>query len=246
MARGRIRPKDINSKGDMLAYLEGNLEYEYPFVEEAWQKAEQIYAEDKDKKKSIGSIYFQLMGLAQYRKLGNELRNKEFKKMRIIEEEEIIDSLLGDDEEESEFIKELISIYFSNIKDPEDLKFVIERMSDYYSNYEFNEGSDKFLVVSAVADELALRELYAQRVLGQDNEKRVKDVKEGYLKTLASLKVLKSDKKIDSTKNKFTALVDELSRTGELNIDSPEYPKDEIDYLIEAMRRSVERAYNGT
>lgn len=259
MARKRTRPKDITTMEDMRTYLNGNLEYEFPLVEECWHHAEQGVKETNKNIKikndtrtdgkttpyaRVAGRYFQLMGLEHFKKAGQELRNIAYREIREDEEQEAMDILLEDDTDEGEFIRELISIYFSHVKNTEEITFTIDRLADYYNNYEFNEGSDKFLVVSAVADELALRELYSLRARGGDNEKAIKETRDSYMKALGGLKVLKSDKKEDKAKDKFTAFVDELTKNGELRFKAKEYPKDQIDELIESTIRSIKGAYN--
>lgn len=261
MARRKRRPK-LETKEELVKYLEENQDTEYPFNEEVWKLAVEKTAEkerefkvlkevdfdgtEKVKKIPNGAInpvskYFQLIALPQYKKQCEELQ-KEQEEELVADVDDMLEQL--DDSEENTFIRELVTIYFSNVKG-EDLDFVIDRLSDYYSNYEFNEGSDKFLVVSAVSDELTLRELYGKRVKGSDNEVKIEKVKKGYLSTLDGLKLLKKQgSKLEDGKNKFTMFVDELEKAGELKFDTKGYEPDQIDRLIEHTRRSIVRAFS--
>lgn len=208
------------------------------------------------------SKYFQLMSLQPNKLKGEALREKALGKAKndtVVEVDsntdsnvsndnvdiivDINDEFIGDDRKNS-FITGLVNIYFSKISD-DDLDFVVSRLSEYYTNYEFNEGSDKFLVVSVVSDELSLRDLYSKRIRGSDNEKRIKDVQDGYLKKLDSLKVLKKQgSTVDEGKNKFTVFVDTLEKAGELKYKAPEIDNDVIGNLVNAINNSVIRAFS--
>lgn len=208
------------------------------------------------------SKYFQLMSLQPNKLKGEALREKALGKAKndtVVEVDsntdsnvsndnvdiivDINDEFIGDDRKNS-FITGLVNIYFSKISD-DDLDFVVSRLSEYYTNYEFNEGSDKFLVVSVVSDELSLRDLYSKRIRGSDNEKRIKDVQDGYLKKLDSLKVLKKQgSTVDEGKNKFTVFVDTLEKAGELKYKAPVIDNDVIGNLVNAINNSVIRAFS--
>lgn len=263
MARRNRRPK-LTTKEQLIKYLEENQDTELPFCEEIWEKAiettsnkerqfKEIQVTDYDGNTTTKKIpngvlnpvskYFQLLALPNFRKLA-EAKLEEMQENE--DENSDIDRMfenMDENDEENTFIKELVSIYFSQVKG-DDLTFVVDRLSDYYTNYEFNEGSDKFLVVSAVSDELTLRELYGKRVKGSDNETKIEKVKKGYLSTLESLKVLKKQgSKLDEGKNKFTMFLDELDKAGELNIKVKEIPNDQIGDLVTSFRQSIVRAF---
>lgn len=262
MARRRKRPK-LKTKKELIKYLEENQDTELPFSEKVWEIAVEKTSEKerefkeitttdfdgnkKTKKIPNGAInpvskYFQLIALPNFKKMAKEEHlEKEDDKDKITDVDKMLEEL--DDTEENTFIKELVSIYFSTVNG-DDLNFVIERLSDYYSNYEFNEGSDKFLVVSAVSDELALRHLYSKRAKGSDNESRIERIQKGYLRTLDGLKLLKKQgSKLDEGKNKFTMFVDELEKAGELKFNPNKYEKDQIDELMQSTRRCIMRAF---
>lgn len=261
------RPK-METKEELLSYLEANQDKEFPFCEEIYNIAvektdgkERAFKEivrteydgtTKTKRIPNGSVnpvskYFQLIALPHYNKKVQAMlcfREEDEKYEEIDEDIDDIIELTEDDEANS-FVRELASIYFSKVLDDE-TQFVIDRLSDYYTNYEFNEGSDKFLVISAVSDELTLRELYSKRITskGVDNEVRIDKVKRGYLSTLESLKALKKQSgKLDEGKNKFTIFLDELDKAGELNIKIPDIPNDQIGSLVNSFRQSIVRAF---
>lgn len=257
------RPKDLATKEDLIKYLEENTNTELPFNEVVWDSAvehtvdkERQFKEIqttgydgvvKTKKIPNGAVnpvsrYFQLMALPQNAKAGKAIV-REQKKQKKIEDskerefEELIENV-GDSDEGS-FIRELVEIYFS-ILEGDELLFVVNRLSDYYTNYEFNEGSDKFLVVSVVSDELTLRDLMASRIRGRDNETKIEKVQKGYLSKLESLKVLKKQgSKLDESKNKLTMFVSELEKAGELKLEAKPIPLDEVKGLIDSFRRTV-------
>lgn len=262
MARGNRRPK-LTTKEELIEYLEENKDTELPFCEEIWQVAvdktadkdrqfKEISTTDfegntKTKKIPNGAVnpvskYFQLIALPNFRKIAEAKLEDDIEED---EDNDDIEKMLEEmeDNDENSFIKELVSIYFASVNG-DDLQFVIDRFSDYYTNYEFNEGSDKFLVVSAVSDELTLRELYGKRIKGNDNESKIEKVKKGYLSTLESLKVLKKQGgKLDEGKNKFTMFLDELEKAGELKIQAPDIADDKIGALVTAFRQSIMRAF---
>ena len=258
MAKRGTRPK-LETKEELMAYVKENKDTELPFNETVWNIAVEKMIDKERQFKSIettdfegnikslkvpnGAInpvskYFQLMALPNFQKMGIGILNQD----NDTDDEDVsslLDELEVSDEEESTFIKELILIYFSDLKG-KDLQFVVDRLSDYYTNYEFNEGSDKFLVVSAVSDELALRELMIGRNKGKDVEAKIEKVKKGYLNTLEGLKVLKKQSsKFDESKNKLTMFVSELEKAGELKLTAKEIPEDKVKSLVDAFRRTV-------
>jgi len=272
IAAKKNRPK-METKKELMSYLRRNKDIELPFVQEVWDLAVEQTAGKVAGTKAVettdinGDIkiikipdiidnpvskYFQLMALKRNKEKGEALRDKNKDKTSNqveIKNDENLETKIDEDDdildvEKNSFITGLINIYFSKVND-EDLDFVVSRLSEYYTNYEFNEGSDKFLVVSVVSDELSLRELYSKRVKGSDNEKRIKDVQDGYLKKLDSLKVLKKQgSAIDEGKNKFTVFVDELEKAGELKFKTPEIDNDIIGELVKAINNSVIRAFS--
>lgn len=259
----------MTTKEELILYLETNQHKELPFCEEIWEKAVEsiegkerqfktIKTEDyngnvKMLKVPNGAInpvskYFQLIALPNYKRIAlnnaEEMKNnqnEDFEELDESENEYDYDDVI--DVGASSFVNELTDIYFSTISG-NDLQFVKNRISDYYANYEFNEGSDKFLVVSAVSDELTLRELYAKRTKGLDNENKIDKVKKGYLNTLESLKVLKRQgSKLDEGKNKFTMMLDELEKAGDLYLEPEIISEDAIKDLVSSFRVSVVRAF---
>lgn len=256
----------MKTKEELITYLESNSNIELPFSEKVWQIAvEKTFAKEREfkeitttdfdgnvktKKIPNGAInpvskYFQLIALPNFKKMCEQEqleKELEAENETTVNIEQMLEEL-EEDTEENSFIRELISIYFANIKG-DNFDFVVDRLSDYYSNYEFNEGSDKFLVVSAVSDELTLRELYGQRVKGKDNEATIEKVKKGYLSTLDGLKLLKKQgSKLNEGKNKFTMFLDELEKAGELKIKNVSIKQDQIDILVEHTRRSIINAF---
>lgn len=262
---GRNRRPKLETKEELIKYLEENRDSELPFSEEVWKVAVEKTSEkerqfkeivttgfdgkSKTKKIPNGAVnpvskYFQLIALPNFKKLAkNEYSNHVVEEDTMYDIEQMLEGL-DEDTEENTFIKELMTIYFASLTG-EDTQFVVDRLSDYYTNYEFNEGSDKFLVVSAVSDELTLRELYRERIKGKDNETKIEKVKKGYLATLDGLKLLKRQgSKIDEGKNKFTMMLDELEKAGDLSKYKQEcYEPDQIDALVSDTRRSIMRAF---
>ncbi|WP_336786942.1 hypothetical protein [Paenibacillus sp. MMO-177] len=259
MARSK-RPK-METKEELVAYLEANQEIELPFNEEVWDKAVDATA-DKDRKfkeikttdfegkevtKKIpnGSVspvgkYFQMMALPQYR---NPVDTSELDDDWLDEESET--ELDFDDEEKEETVSTWIQMFFDGIG-ANDRKFVVDRLSNYYDNYELNEGADKFQAAKAVLDELEMRNLIKMRNKGKDVEARIEKCQKSYLALLDSLKAQKKQRGAgdDEGKNKFTLFVDELEKEGRLvEKKDTSYTSDDIDRLLVEFEQSMRTVY---
>jgi hypothetical protein len=258
MARPKVkktRPK-METKEELIAYLEANPETELPFNEEVWNKAVE-FTQDKERKfkqkievdfdgtqKVInipnGSInpvskYFQIIALPQYKK-------QAIKEAKEAEKES--DDFSTGDEEKDMTVANWVNTFFNGYSAP-DRKFLKERLSDYYDNYEINEGADKLQVIQAVADELELLNLTRARAKGKDVEARIEKVRKGYLSMLESHKALKKQRSAmdDEGKNKLTLLVDKYEKEGAFKPSAFKYDEDALDKMLTVYIRSAMEVY---
>lgn len=254
----RKRPK-LSSKEELFEYLAQNSDTELPFNEEVWVKAVEFTENKEQKFKEIettdydgtvkikkipnGAIspvgkYFQLMALPQYQKQTIE-DNFDYN-----DEAESDYELSFEDEEKEETVASWLSTFFFGYK-AEDKKFLKDRLADYYDNYELNEGADKLIAVSAVADELEIMRLTKERQKGKDIEARLEKVRKGYMASLDSLKALKKQRGIgEEGKNKLTQWIDELEAEGKF-VEKKDltYTKDDIDFMLEQFEEGMRATY---
>lgn len=256
MAR-RKRPK-METKEELIAYLEANQDTELPFNDEVWERAveatngkerkfKEITTSDFENKSTTkmipnGSVnpvgkYFQIIALPQYR---NPVDTTDLE-----DEFDEEDEVEFDDNEKAETVTTWISMFFDGVPNA-DRKFIIDRLSNYYDNYELNEGADKFQAAKAVLDELEMRNLMKMRSKGKDVEVRIEKCQKSYLALLDSLKAQKKQRGAgdDEGKNKFTIFVDNLEKEGRLVIKKDtSYEPDDIDRLLKEFEGSMRTVY---
>ena len=249
------RPK-METKEELMKYLEGHTNTELPFNEEVWDRAVELTKNKVAKAKTItttdfdgketkkvvpnGSIspvgtYFRIIALPQYKKQAEYEED---------DEEETFDYDVDDDDfeddEKSDVVNNWIDAFFGNYG-TQDKKFLKERLGDYYDTYDINDGADKLIVVKAVSDELEMMNLTRKRNANKDNEKRIETVQKSYLSLLESLRALKKQRGSmeDEGTNKFSGWVDTLSRDGGFKHEKKEYPKDMIDDMLDIFIRNI-------
>ena len=272
LAKRRIG--SIDSEIAMKQYIADNPS-NLPFVKEAWEtaKKEAKYENlkiseynknakgSKKNRLSIGQVYQKLMSTDRYKELGEALRRKE---------EGVPEDIVGQDgaEEtkkdskavdlkscikdmespEGQFIYRFLTQYFGSFSEKEDVDFLVSRIRSYYGEYELNSASDEYLVMVAISDELILKRINQKRLDGSLTVlKDMKTIRDNYMSTLDGLKVLKklADKK-DSSEEHFSAWVKKLTDEGELLPDvTKPYPKDDVDRLLKAQRRSLTASIEG-
>lgn len=216
----------------------------------------------KKNRLSIGQVYQRLMATDRYKEMGEALRRQE---------EGVPDSIVQTDKEasskkdkakpidvkscindmdspEGQFIYRFLTQYFDTFYEKEDVEFLVSRIRSYYGEYELNSASDEYLVMVAISDELILKRINQKRLDGSLTVlKDMKTIRDNYMSTLDGLKVLKklADKK-DSSEEHFSAWVKKLTDEDELLSDSAkEYPKDDVDKLLSAQRRSLTASLDG-
>lgn len=255
------RPTNIKTKRGMLAFLEEN-DNEMPFVEEAWlvavEEAEKVNTSIRHKnlttgmKKRLiapGNLYFDLLETPRYREMAQRLlRQREGipepeEKRASVCTKELLASCAP---HERVFLEKFIAQYFNELDDEETLAYIIARIQAYYGEYELNGASDEYLVMSAISDEVVIRELNRQRLSGGlDVAKQMRSARSDYMDALEGLSALKKFNLENKGKESlFSLWVKKLTEEGKLQEEVSLAP-DDIDILLKAQRTSLEEASHG-
>lgn len=146
---------------------------------------------------------------------------------------------------QGKFICTFIKRYFGEIYSVDTAVFLIDRAKSYYGEYELNSASDEFLVMTALTDELVIREITKKRVCySAIDNKELETIRNGYMKSLDGLKALKKfDKGEKESDNKFTAWVDKLVKGKELDRHKVRIRKDTVDKLIDSQIRGIRNVF---
>lgn len=257
------RPENIQSKEVLKRYLDSNPS-ELPFVEDCWNAA---VVESNAKNKIIkvenakpgvrakkltspGSVYFELLSTPIFQEQAETAINNGMKlsqhgdSIAEIDVKDYIDNL---NSQQGQFIYKALTQYFGTFQSESAVKFVVERIKNYYGEYELNSASDEFLVMTAITDELVMRDFTQRRVIGKSiDNKELETIRNGYMKSLDGLKALK---KLDTSNkekdNKFTVWVDKLMKNEKLSGSDIKYEKDEIDRLAELQLEGIRGVFSG-
>lgn len=257
------RPKRIKTKQQLLNYLTTAAD-ELPFNEECYKCAavevnkrnEQIRIENSlpgakaKKPEFLGNVYFELLASPLFNGSTNGdtstmpdyVDREDPSKVRTISVEDFIDDI---DTAQGQFIFKFIKKYFGNISSMDTAKFIIARVRAYYGEYELNSASDEFLVMSAITDELVMRDITRRRInYKYDNNKELETIRNVYMKSLEGLKALKKfDKGEKENENKFSVWVNKLVEEGDLDVDAYDYEEDDIDRLIKLQVEGLRGAF---
>lgn len=149
------------------------------------------------------------------------------------------------DSNQGKFISHFIERYFGDMTNEDTLRFLIDRIKSYYGEYELNSASDEFLVMTAIADELVIREITKRRVNYTDiDNKELELIRNSYIKSLDGLKALKKfDKGEKESDSKFTVWVNKLVKGEELDSNKTIVTEDDIDRLLEAELRGIRNVF---
>lgn len=251
------RPK-METKEELIKYLKGHSSTELPFNEDVWNRAVELTENKVQKSKKIvttdfdgtektmavpnGSMspvgtYFRIMALPQYKKQAEYEEDEDDSYGYDVDNSDDDDF---EDDEKSDIVNNWIDAFFGNYGH-QDKKFLKERLGDYYDTYDINDGADKLIVVKAVSDELEMMNLTRRRATNKDNEKRIETIQKNYLSLLESLRALKKQRGSmeDEGTNKFSGWVDTLTKDGGFKHEKKEYPKDEIDNMLDIFIRNI-------
>lgn len=251
-----MKKEDIRTREELIEYLNENQKTESPFNESLYRHTLEALEMDKkliDGKKAkdptfkknystLGEKYFELAQLPKYRDKAKELQQDRLfegfnpKKGRNTRS---IKSLLSGDEAEDELMRELYEKYFYYVTVFEDVEFIKGRVYEYYSTYDFNDAHEKFLIVSAISDELKLRQLNEERQDDDgDTEKIIKDVRSSYMSTLEALKLIRNKDKDKDKVNNLSGYI-KLLQEEKLLTGKRVFEPDAMDRLLERTRESV-------
>lgn len=252
-----IQRPEINGKEELIAYLEVHSESEYPFIEEVWEQAvikakenegkevpiKTTIVVDKDgnetvKKQVAGAVitdpvkwYFKLMGLKQNKKKGIELQEARLEEN---ENKQEILNVYFDDDKDTTYTDEITS--WIALFQPNERQFLKQRYASYYDTYEINDGADKSSLKGILSLEIELYRIDLRRASNKTinigDEKKLREMLEN---TFQSLKWTKKQRNAreDMAQNRFTIWMDNLVKEGGFSPNPKEYPKDEIDFIIE-------------
>lgn len=244
--KARSQIKDLEQ---LKAYLYDNLGDELPFNEDCWQNAvkkaqenklENKYPLDKNVKRKIEEpipMYFKLISLDKYRRESE----KELSKLRKSDEFKIkqikFDLPEGVDQDDS------IVKFIMSLPDTEESEFLMQRFLSYYDTYEINEGADKYAMHRMLSLELEAHRIDMARSRGEyvnlaDEEKITKQS----ISLQESLKWTKKQRSSldDMSQNKFALQQAKWEKEDGVNYEIFEYPKDEIDRLLEIIAQNRE------
>lgn len=265
--RRKNRPDNIETKEDLIYYLKTH-DNEPDFVEECWVAAVEaarnneekggysyktVIKKDKDgnevhEEKATKLItdpvkqYFKMCGLPKYRRQAQ--KNMVLGQPKDEWINKINETYFADD---SENLNDEIVAWIEMIKRTEEQSYIRSRYANYMNNYEINDGADKTSLKGILSMELALYRIDVLRANGKDTslaeeEKLRKAVRE----TFDAMKWNKKQRNLreEMAQNKFTVWMDNMVKEGTFKSNPKEYPKDEIDFLIEtsveAQRKMLE------
>jgi hypothetical protein len=264
MARRSKRP-ELHTRQELEDYLLNNADTELPFLEECWNRAVELCKANEGKNQQIiekkvtdrdgnevisrrpvsnvitnpVTQYFKLMGLAQYRKKAQAIRDEE--EISNINEP---DSILSADDAiyfENEVHNDEVTAWIKSFN-PVERDYMIKRYTSYFDQYEINDGADKTLLKRILSLEIALHRIDTKRAAGKlvdiNDEKKLSDQLQS---TLESMKWTKKQRNAreDMAQNKFTVWMDKQVSEGEFKVEKKEYEKDEIDFLIDTILNST-------
>lgn len=251
-----MEKKDIKTKEDLMFYLESNGEG-IPFLEELWEKCVKEAKENENKEqptkitkitKADGTVverktpagvvikdpisgYFRLYKLKQWKSKAIKQLSKE--KLDSETQKEIMETYFDDSGDDS--FNEIVQ-WINMFEIPSERQYLMQKYSYYYDNYEINDGADRTMLNGILSLEIELYRMNVKRAQG----KQVDISKEEKLRKMLreSLEAQKWTKKQRSAmdemaKNKFTIWLDQQVKNGGFMPNEVEYPKDEIDQLME-------------
>ena len=190
----------------------------------------------------LGNVYFELRASPLF---NQEEDDEEEEPEEVIEVLNLKDFIPDYESHQGRFISHFIERYFGEMTNADTLRFLIDRIKSYYGEYELNSASDEFLVMTAIADELVIRDITKKRVNYTDiDNKELELIRNSYIKSLDGLKALKKfDKGEKESDSKFTVWVNKLVRGEELDSNKIEITEDDIDRLIESELRGIRNVF---
>lgn len=191
------------------------------------------------------SLYFKLMSLNKYAKAGEELLPKEFKDGDTIRNKGELKIIVSDEDSERATVdseQDEILDWIDMFQDTDERVFLKKRYHSYYDTYDINEGADKAALKRLLSLEIQSYRIdmdRAERIETNINDE--KKINEMLQATLESLKWTKKQRSVreDMAKNRFTVWMDNMVKEGKFTPHHKDYPKDDIDYLIDTVIKGV-------
>lgn len=258
------RPQ-MQTKEQLIEYLEQNIKYgfELPFVQEAWDKAEENFNKPKEKKydqdgkekktifpNSIVACYFQVMGFRTFINIGKEiLKNSDVKIIPFesdLSEEEVAERSY---EEERDVSKNNATplyknwlINWINCFNEEESSFLRQRFADYYNQYDINEAADKTVLMNILSTEIQLYRINIFVSKGKIvNMLEVEKLNKSLINLLEAQKWTKKQRSAsdDAVSNKFTVWLEKAMKEGKFIETKTEYKPDDIEKLLKDIIKAM-------
>ncbi len=265
MATSRRKRPDLETKEELLEYLEKSPNSELPFLEELWEISVKACENNKNKqqktivkittdsdgnvtetKSGVGNVitnpvkqYFKMASLPQYRKRAQELKDQieiEYQREFGDSKRDVVDTYFADSDTAPDLSDEIIG--WINLFNHEEKDFMVKRYSSYFDQYEINEGADKTSLKRILSLEIALHRIDNKRASGKPVDiNDEKKLSDLLQSTFESLKWTKKQRNAreDMAQNKFTVWMEKQVQEGGFTIEKKTYEKDEIDFLIDTI-----------
>ena len=269
MATKRRKRPDLETKEELLEYLEKSPNSELPFLEELWEISVKACENNVDKqlktivkittdsdgkvteqRSSVGNAitnpvkqYFKMASLPQYRKKAQAIKDQmEIEHQRELGDSKriVADTYFADSDSAPDLNDEIIG--WINLFNHEEKDFMIKRYSSYFDQYEINEGADKTSLKRILSLEIALHRIDNKRAAGKPVDiNDEKKLSDLLQSTFESLKWTKKQRNAreDMAQNKFTVWMEKQVQEGGFSIEKKTYEKDEIDFLIDTIIEST-------
>ena len=269
MATKRRKRPDLETKEELLEYLEKNPNSELPFLEELWEISVKACENNVDKqlktivkittdsdgkvteqRSSVGNAitnpvkqYFKMSSLPQYRKKAQAIKDQmEIEHQREFGDSKriVADTYFADSDSAPDLNDEIVG--WINLFNHEEKDFMIKRYSSYFDQYEINEGADKTSLKRILSLEIALHRIDNKRAAGKPVDiNDEKKLSDLLQSTFESLKWTKKQRNAreDMAQNKFTVWMEKQVQEGGFSIEKKTYEKDEIDFLIDTIIEST-------
>lgn len=191
------------------------------------------------------SLYFRLMSLNKYAKAGEALQPKEFKDGDATRNKGELKVIVSDEDSEHAIVdsnQDEIMDWIDMFQDTDERVFLKKRYHSYYDTYDINEGADKAALKRLLSLEIQSYRIDMDRAermeVNINDEKKINEMLQA---TLESLKWTKKQRSVrdDMAKNRFTIWMDNMVKEGKFKPSHKEYPKDDIDYLIDTVIKGV-------
>ena len=258
--------KKVTNKEELIKYLNAHPDSELPFVEVCWEDAVRKSKENEGKqdretfkvvidedgiqhKKRTGVTkfvtdpcrkYFQLISLKSYSNIG--LAQKKEEQDKYDSEREMFKIYTNKEEEMKIDGDEILN--WLELFSPDMKEYLKRRYYKYYDTYDINDGADRVALKRLLSLEAEAYGIDVDRAQGKkiniNDEKKVNEMIQSTLESLKWTKKQRSARE-DMAKNRFTVWMDGMAEQGEFKPNKKEYPKDEVDYILEQIMENTRK-----